>query len=111
MVVQHPGHGADVEAVVGVIHEARVGRQHRRRLQIVQPAAMLQRDDVCHAVALLWKGKVATSNISKQSRREVAGIKGRQAIRCSSLLCCSAVMYATPSPPCTLAFRQQVLNR
>ena len=53
MVVHHPGHGADVKAVVGVVHEARIGGQHRRRVQLLQPGAVLQRNNVCRAIALL----------------------------------------------------------
>ncbi len=53
MIVKHPADGADVEAVVRVVHNARVGRQPRLPGQLCQPAPVLQRYDVRHPVVFL----------------------------------------------------------
>ena len=53
LALQHPAHGADVEALVGVAQVARVGRQRRQRVGLGQPRALLQHNDVIAAVVLL----------------------------------------------------------
>ena len=53
LALQHPAHGADVVALVGVAQVARVGRQRRQRVGLGQALALLQHDDVVAAIVLL----------------------------------------------------------